>query len=209
MATETISTLISKYTGSDADVIYGGTQHYIIGRNPEEESPYYFSAANSSSATAYMEWGFDLSSIPDDAEIDSVSCLAGGHCATTYHSSYVAQLYSGNTAKGNEGSLLESRHSTVTFDGGSWTRDELQDCRVRFTGTRKRSGTNKYCFVAGARITVTYTYQNEKFMLKLDGSYSDVARVFKKVSGIWVEQTELADVVEQSKTLVNGGEIIT
>lgn len=207
MATETISTLISKYTGSDANFIYGGTWDYIIGRDPAEESSYYFSAADSASATAYMEWGFDLSSIPDDAEIDSVSCLAGGHCSTSYHSSYVAQLYSGNTAKGNEGSLLESRHSTVTFDGGSWTRDELQDCRVRFTGTRKRSGKNKNCFVAGARITVTYTYQGEKFVLKLGGTWHDAARVFKKVNGIWVEQESLDGVVDTSKKLVNGGEI--
>lgn len=38
--------------------------------------------------------------------------------------------------------------------------------------------------------------------------WHDIARVFKKVSGIWVEQTELANVVDQTKRLVNGGEYV-
>lgn len=46
-------------------------------------------------------------------------------------------------------------------------------------------------------------------MLKLGGAWHDIARVFKKVSGIWVEQTELANVVDQTKRLVNGGECKT
>ena len=60
----------------------------------------------------------------------------------------------------------------------------------------------------GADLTVTYTYQSEKFMLKLGGSWEGASRVFKKVSGIWVEQTELANVVDQTKRLVNGGEYV-
>ena len=59
----------------------------------------------------------------------------------------------------------------------------------------------------GADLTVTYTYQSEKFMLKLGGSWEGASRVFKKVSGIWVEQTELANVVEDGVRYKNGGEI--
>ena len=44
-------------------------------------------------------------------------------------------------------------------------------------------------------------------MLKLDGAYNDVARTFKKVSGIWVEQTDLANVIEDGVRYQNGGEI--
>ncbi len=44
-------------------------------------------------------------------------------------------------------------------------------------------------------------------MLKLGGSWTDVARVFKNVSGIWVEQTDLANVIEDGVKYKNGGEI--
>lgn len=60
----------------------------------------------------------------------------------------------------------------------------------------------------GADLTVTYTYKNEKFMLKLSGAYNDVASTFKKVSGIWVEQTDLANVIEDGVRYKNGGEVV-
>ena len=62
--------------------------------------------------------------------------------------------------------------------------------------------------MGGADLTVAYTYQNEKFMLKLGGKYNDVARVFKKVSGIWVEQEELANVIEDGVRYQNGGQYV-
>ena len=44
-------------------------------------------------------------------------------------------------------------------------------------------------------------------MLKLDGAWHDIARVFKKVNGIWIEQDDLNNVVVSENGLVNGGEI--
>ena len=46
-------------------------------------------------------------------------------------------------------------------------------------------------------------------MLKLSGAYNDVARTFKKVSGIWVEQTDLANVSEDGVRYQNGGEYVS
>lgn len=63
--------------------------------------------------------------------------------------------------------------------------------------------------MGGADLTVTYTYQSEKFMLKLGGAWHDAARVFKKVNGIWVEQTELANVIEDGVRYQNGGSTST
>lgn len=67
------------------------------------------------------------------------------------------------------------------------------------------------CYIRfyGADLTVTYTYNAEKFMLKLSGAYNDIARTFKRVKGIWVEQTELSSVVEDGVRYQNGGEIIS
>lgn len=200
---------MSPISGVAAYSIYadGGALSTPIGADPTVYSGAYFSASNSSSITAYVEYSFDLSAIPDEAEIDSVSCLAGGWVQKSYYSKYVANLYSGSTAKGSEGSLYSgTTNFTVTIDGGAWTRDELKDCRIRFTGQKKTSGIAR-CYVNGARITVQYTYKSEKFMLKLEGTYNDIARTFKKVNGIWVEQTELSSVVDTDKRLFNGGEI--
>ena len=93
-----------------------------------------------------------------------------------------------------------------SVSGGSWTRDELRDCRLLFTVTFNGSGTH-YLYFYGADLVVTYTYRGEEFLLKLGGSWHNVARVFKKVNGIWVEQESLEGVVDTSKKLVNGGEI--
>ena len=94
-------------------------------------------------------------------------------------------------------------------DAGTWTRDELQSCNLYIEATSKSSasGAAREIRFYGADLTVTYTYQSEKFMLKLSGAYNDVARVFKKVNGIWVEQESLDGVVDTSKKLVNGGGI--
>ena len=46
-------------------------------------------------------------------------------------------------------------------------------------------------------------------MLKLSGGYKDAARTFKKVSGIWVEQTDLASVVPDNVRYQNGGEYVS
>lgn len=188
----------------------GGALSTPIGADPTVYSGAYFCASNSSSSTAYVEYSFDLSAIPAEAEIDSVSCLAGGSVQTSYYSQYVARLYSGSTAKGSEGSLYsQTTNFTVTIDGGAWTRDELKDCRVRFTGQKNSTGTTRRCYVNGARITVTYTYNSEKFMLKIGSAWRDVSRVFKKVSGIWVEQTELSSVVEDGVRYQDGGEYVS
>ena len=44
-------------------------------------------------------------------------------------------------------------------------------------------------------------------MLKLSGSYHDIARAFQKIDSIWIEQDDLNNVVVSENGLVNGGEI--
>ena len=163
-----------------------------------------------SEATTTIYWPFDLSAIPSGAEIDSVSCKVKASVSSTSGvSSASVQLYSGSTAKGGSTSILSTSTLAKTLSVGTWTRSELQNCRLCLKAQRNTSSIyNKRSLrFYGADLTVTYTYKNEKFMLKLSGAYNDVARTFKKVSGIWVEQESLEGVVDTSKKLVNGGEI--
>lgn len=155
----------------------------------------------------YCFWPFDVSSVPRSAEINSVTCKARGRVTGSGGSAYF-QLYSGTTAKGSSYrvSSTSSNGSVCTLSVGTWTREELCSVRLR-TMVSAGSSDNKLLSYYGADLTVTYTYQSEKFMLKLSGSYHDIPRVFQKIDDIWIEQDDLNNVVVSENGLVNGGEI--
>ena len=165
-----------------------------------------------SGATTTIYWPFDLSAVPSGAEINSVSCKVKASVSSTSGvSSASVQLYSGSTAKGVSISLSDSASASAnTLIVGTWTRSELQNCRLCLKAQRGTSNTStkRSLLFYGADLTVAYTHQSEKFMLKLGGAWHDVARVFKKVNGIWLEQTDLANVIEDGVRYQNGGEFI-
>lgn len=145
-----------------------------------------------SRATTHTRWPFDCSSIPVGATIDSVACnvaALSSSTSTKYVPTRTLQLYSGTTAKGSATTISSTKRSVYTLSCGAWTRDELQSCNLYIYAKRGTAGTSMAIDIwfYGADLTVTYTYQSEKFMLKLSGAWQDIARVFKKVNGIWVE----------------------
>ena len=164
----------------------------------------YASFKNRPYQSGIVYWPFDTSIIPAEATIDSVACMAKGRCNSSTKGSM--QLYSGTVAKGSATSTKTSA-AVYNLSCGTWTRAELDNIRLLTKITNENSGSSIFYFY-GADLTVTYTYQSEKFMLKLSGAYNDVARTFKKVSGIWVEQTELANVIEDGVRYQNGGEYV-
>lgn len=171
------------------------------------EYAYWYSGYQSS---RWTYWPFDLSEIPENAVIDSVKCLAkAGYYSASNVKIATLQLYCGNTAKGTATSFAGKTGQVLSVDGGSWTREELKTCGLQVLGNSVGSNaTYRRFYFYGADLTVEYTVNNEKFMLKLGGEYNDIARVFKKVSGIWVEQEELANVVSENVKLQNGGEFV-
>ena len=120
-------------------------------------------SVHGSRAVSYMYYNFDCSSIPNNATISSVSCqFKGGSQGSTYYSAYTAQLTTGTTTKGSSTSVTGSNSSptTVTINGGSnWTREELNNIKIKFQVTRGSSNTDTastWSFF-GATLTVTYT----------------------------------------------------
>ena len=115
------------------------------------------------SAASYMYYNFDCSSIPLNAEISSVSCsFKGGTQGSTYYSAYIAQMCAGTTAKGSSVSVTgtNTSPSTVTVNGGnSWTRNELNDLKIKFQVTRNTSSSNSASTFSfyGATVSITYT----------------------------------------------------
>lgn len=206
MATETKTFYPQTHTGSTFTSISDPT-------NPVGKG-----SANTTSASlvigrlvteAVIYWPFDLSAVPDKATIDSVVCNAKCRVSSTYHlkSTYL-QLFSGTTEKGSRTEANSTSDSVYTLTVGTWTRDELSNCRLRIYSMHNYNAPKATVYFYGADLTVTYTYKNEKFMLKLSGAYNDVASTFKKVSGIWVEQTDLANVIEDGVRYKNGGEVV-
>lgn len=164
----------------------------------------YASFENRPYQSGIVYWPFDTSIIPAEATIDSVACMAKGSCNSSTKGSM--QLYSGTVAKGSATSTKTSA-AVYNLSCGTWTRAELDNIRLLTKITNENSNKSIFYFY-GADLTVAYTYQSEKFMLKLGGAWQDIAHVFKKVNGIWVEQTELANVIEDGVRYQNGGEYV-
>lgn len=122
---------------------------------------------------SYLTYSFDCSSIPNNATIDSVSCTAKASfyksSSTTFFSSQILQLYNGTTAKGSTATVTGNgaSGSTHTFDGGTWTRDELQNAKIRYTVTRSTNSTDSAASFSfwGATLTVNYSYQGITYQI--------------------------------------------
>lgn len=204
MATETKTFYPGAYVADDPAAYY----NMIDATNPVGKgsaNTTYASFENRPYQSGTVYWPFNASIIPAEATIDSVACKAKGSCNNSTKGSM--QLYSGTVAKGSATSTKTSA-AAYSLSCGTWTRAELDNIRLLTKITNTSSGSSIFYFY-GADLTVTYTYQSEKFMLKLGGAWHDVARVFKKVNGIWVEQTELANVIEDGVRYKNGGEYIS
>ena len=87
--------------------------------------------------TGYATYSFNVSSIPSDATIISVSCKVYGHReSSTVSSTYVAraQLYADTTAKGSYLELPSTSNTLSSIsDCGTWTRSEVDNIKLRFT----------------------------------------------------------------------------
>lgn len=119
-------------------------------------------SVDQANASSNLTYGFDLSNIPQDAIINSVSCSAKAsyYQSGSLISTHVLQLYSGNTAKGSSVSVTGSgsTSSTHTVNGGSsWTREELNNLRIKYTVTRgSNTGAASFSFW-GATLSVSYS----------------------------------------------------
>lgn len=114
-----------------------------------------------SQAETWVYFNFNTSSIPANATITEVSCKAKiyiGSTSSTYISSRGIILCSGTTEKGDSANIPGSA-STLTISGGSWTRAEMNDARIKIYAKRTTSSVNSNfaIYFYGATLTVKYT----------------------------------------------------
>ena len=109
-----------------------------------------------------LVYKFDCSSIPQNATITSVVCYT--KCSvyqTTYFATRTVQLYHGSTAKGTATTITGtgSTGAAENTDGGSWTREELNDISIveRVTRSTSNATSNASFSFWGADLVVSYT----------------------------------------------------
>lgn len=154
---------------------------------------------------------FDMSKIPTDAKINSISCKIKARIsnAYTYILSGDAQLYCGTAGLSSEIDLGTSEVAQSFSDTGYWDRESLDDLILLITCTRGSLSANSSQTLRfyGADLTVNYTGGGSSgpvLSTKVNGSWVNVSKVYKKVSGIWVEQSDIANLFSPDTNYVKG-----
>lgn len=114
-------------------------------------------------AETYLYFTFDLSSIPDNATIESISLVAKAQVTTTVGTrlgTRVLQVCRGTDAVGAASPNMTTVAKEYTLDVGSgWTGANIKDLTLKvdiFRGSQATT-TSYYCYFYGATLTVKYT----------------------------------------------------
>lgn len=208
---------------------------YAIGHTAE--SPYSTSntsntyckdGTNDSTTQGWMNYPFDFSGLPDDAEVTAVEVKCYGATESTTETARHADvsLWCGNEQKGTTQQFASTSNSTMTIsDPGEWNREELQDAWLRFGvgyyGGRILGITWKVTYTHGGTLHhYTYNYEvngnatitvviggsgeQPKIYVKLNGSWVAATEVYKKVNGSWVLQSDVTTVFNSSTNYRKG-----
>ena len=173
-----------------------------------------------------MNYPFDFSTLPSDAEVTAVEvkCYGATESTTETASHADISLWCGSTQKGTTQKFTSTSNSTITIsDPGTWTRAELQDAWVRFGvgyyGGRILGITWKVTYTYGGTLAYyTYTYDvngnatiavtigtaTTTMYIKLNGTWVPATAVYKKVNGTWVQQSNLTNVFESGVNYLKG-----
>ena len=116
----------------------------------------------SSNAVTYCYYCFDTSDIPAGATIDSVECNAKIFISNATSANVAVrqvQMFSGTTAMGSSQNATTTAR-VVTYSGVTWTREQVNDVRIRFYAERgtKNLNSDYYFRFYGATLTIKYTY---------------------------------------------------
>ena len=109
---------------------------------------------------SYVLLGFDLSSIPMGAEINSVTfnIRVTRNDTTGWSSCWVNAGYNGSAKYSNK-IINTNSASYLTFSGATWTREELVNGTFNIGASKSStSTTNHYVYIYGATLTVEYSY---------------------------------------------------
>lgn len=223
-ASGTVTSVPQNYSTSGS--ITGTYYQQAVGKDHNASNNTNNNYCSTSGSTATISYGFDVSSVPSGATIKSVTCKVKGHAESTSASNRKAQvqLYSGSTAKGTAVDFSSTTDSVYEIDGGSWTREELNNAQLNFTigyyGGNIAGATFEVEYeVSGGEvfhqydiatissdhtIVVTFGEITQMLYAKSLTGWKAYSRAFKKVNGAWVEQSNLSTVFDSTKKYARG-----
>ena len=230
-ATETV--IASSYTNLSSGITINSSYPITNAYDDADDTSNYARLDFSTSITGYIEFLFNIPSLPSGATLTSLSARARLRISSTSRmTNRICQLYSGSTAKGSNSdfSSTTSGGALITLTTGSWSISELSNLRMRIGATSSSSTSSKYLYVYGLDITInyeldgfaySYTITNvmadhtvlvsgaatAKLYIKRNNSWIEYSKAYKKVNGVWVEQTALSTVFNNSTNYVDGGSV--
>ena len=207
----TVARLVaSSYSVSSAITVSNPSNMYT-----NTDSTNYATATHTTSGTSsyylYIK-GFNFSNIPSDANVTSVKVYIKGYesqnsTSTSYAPCLVnnTTALSGTTASEN----FSSSTHTIEIPTGSYTWATLKgygsNLGVRVTVRRSNKNRQSYVYIYGVEIEVTYTVPgDETLYFKQNGAWVSASKVYKKISGSWVEQSDLSQVFDSQTNYVKG-----
>lgn len=168
----------------------------------------YGTVTNTNASTNYYYFylrGFNIGDIPAGAQVSSFTVKLRGRASGGYNSAmYLAH---GTTTISNATATQlpnSSSASTRTFANGSLTWSDIvgygDTFGIRINCRRNAKNTQSYYYIYGAEIDVTYSVPvvTDKVWFKQGGSWVEASKAYKKVSGVWVEQSDIASLFDPS-----------
>lgn len=201
MAIGEVTTLASGYTEQSTLSLSNIDRAY----NDTSSTNYATLSVSSRGGTGTIYFTFDVSSIPQDAIINSVNVkVKYSVSSTTYLTSLTCQAYKGTTAMGTATTKRSTTATVYTLNVGTWTRTDLDTFRIFFSGRRGVLGGTTSMYVYGMELIVNYFVPSDtnQLSIKTSGEWKYVQAVYKKVNSAWVEQTDLESVFDTNMDYV-------
>lgn len=171
----------------------------VIGCNENSEKYARVYMTKGGVAQTTLAYGFDVSAIPENAEIGRVSASAKARMEnnniTRAGNNVIALCKNDEIVKRSTSPTFGTTASVESVETVDFTRATLENLCLQFTGTRGyfNTKTQYYMDFFGCSVTIEFTVptQTDYFMLKTGGSWVAGSALYKKVNGTWVQQTDL------------------
>lgn len=166
----------------------------------------YATLTNTNASTSYFYFylrGFDIDTIPQNAEVSSYTVKIRGRASGAYNSSMYLAHGTSTISDAKASQLPNSSSATTrTFTNGSLTWAQIvsygSDFGIRINCRRNARRTQSYYYIYGAEIDVTYTVPvaSDKVYFKRNGAWTEASKAYKKINGVWVEQSDIANLFD-------------
>ena len=184
---------------------------YLTMTNPENmytpvSSTTYSTMTNTDASTSYYYCyirGFNIGDIPANAIVSSFTIKLKGRASGAYNSSMYL-CHGTSTITGATATQIPNSSSaaTRTFSNGSLTWADIvgygDTFGIRINCRRNAKNTQSYYYIYGAEIDVTYEVPapSDKVFFKNNNTWIESSKAWKKINGVWVEQTDITNLFD-------------